>query len=175
MVEAIKAWNAAGIFVVWANGNEGYSLGCNSVRFPANIGLDLFAVGATDVNDNLADFSSRGPGIESGIIKPSIVAPGVSIVSASFYDDISLAYFSGTSMAAPHVAGVVALLLTNGTELTFGEMSNFLFESASHTVPPTGKNCGGISETEYPNNAVGYGRITAAGAIAKLLESRGKF
>jgi len=75
-------------------------------------------------------------------------------------------------MAAPHAAGVIALLLSNGTELTYGTLSQFLFDSATHSVPPTGGNCGGIPETQYPNNAVGYGRINAAGAVSRLLESR---
>lgn len=77
-------------------------------------------------------------------------------------------------MASPHAAGVVALLLTNGTELTFGEITDFMYKGAAHTVPSTGGNCGGISETSYPNNAVGYGRLSAAGAIAALRASRNK-
>lgn len=73
-------------------------------------------------------------------------------------------------MAAPHAAGMLALLLTNGTELSYGELSSIVFEGAARTVPPTGGDCGGIPETEYPNNAVGHGRISATGSIARLLE-----
>lgn len=52
---AIEAWNAAGIHVVWANGNEGRT--CGSVRYPANTAIDMFTVGATDSDDTLAYFS----------------------------------------------------------------------------------------------------------------------
>jgi len=172
MDHSLEMWNAAGIFVVWANGNEGTR--CSSARYPSASGYDMFTVGATDANERLASFSSRGPGMWSGEghIKPNIAAPGVNIVSCASYDDSSLTSMSGTSMAAPHTAGVIALLLTNGTELNFGQLSNLIFNSASHSVPATGGNCGGIPETQYPNNAVGYGRIDAGAAVKRLVASR---
>jgi len=173
MDASIEAWNTAGIFVVWANGNEGTR--CSSARYPSATGYDIFTVGATNSSDNLASFSSRGPGMWSGAghIKPNIAAPGVNIVSCSASNDESLTTMSGTSMAAPHTAGVIALLLTNNTqEYSFGELSSFIFESASQSVPPTGGNCGGIPETVYPNNAAGHGRINAAAAVTRLQASR---
>jgi len=168
--DVILAWNAAGIIVVWAMGNEGSS--CDTARYPAFTGIEMFAVGATDEEDNLAYFSSRGPGNVAGVIRPNIVAPGVAIVSADYQSDTGMTIMDGTSMATPHVAGVIALLLTNGTDFGYAQLNKAIFESASHTVPQTGGNCGGIPETEYPNHVVGYGRITAAGAIALLPESQ---
>lgn len=149
MDASIEAWNAAGIFVVWANGNEGSR--CSTARYPASGDFEIFTVGATDSSDNLvsfrfilrtnyqfnvsiffcfkASFSSRGPGMWSGAdkIKPNIAAPGVNIISCSGSSDDGLASMSGTSMATPHTAGVIALLLTNHTQdYSFGELSSFL-------------------------------------------------
>jgi len=171
--ETIMAWNAAGIFLVWSNGNDG-SEGCMTTSYPAYTALDVISVGASGRTDGAALFSSRGPSRFNGLTKPSISAPGVAVTSSSNLNDNSFATKSGTSMAAPHVTGVVALLLTNGTELTFEEITSFIYESASRTARPTGRNCGDIPETEFPNNAVGHGRISAAGAIAQLLKALGK-
>ncbi len=100
--ECIRAARAAGILTVVAGGNSGPEE--DTLRYPANY-EDAIAVVAMDANDMVADLSSRGKGLD-------LVAPGIEIRSTGLsggYENQS-----GTSMAAAHVTGAVALLLGSG-------------------------------------------------------------
>jgi bacillopeptidase F len=110
--DVVVAWREAGIVPVFAAGNAG--LGTQSVPggYP-----ESFAVGATDANDEVASFSTGGPGTWDGvtIVKPDVSAPGVAIISTmpgGGYEPMN-----GTSMACPHVAGVIALVLQKNPDL----------------------------------------------------------
>ena len=117
----VHALRAAGIFPAFAAGNDGPDDG--SVRSPGN-DPESFATGATDFFDDVAFFSARGPSPCDGSIKPDVSAPGVSILSAFPGGD----YFpaDGTSMAAPHVSGAVAVLRSINPALTVEELERAL-------------------------------------------------
>jgi subtilisin family serine protease len=106
---AVQAMLSAGIFVEVSAGNDGP--GCGSVSMPPSFYEEVFSVGATDVNKHIAMFSSRGfVDIDGSYrMKPDISAPGVDVYSCV---PGGYAFLSGTSMAGPHVAGVVALILS---------------------------------------------------------------
>ena len=103
ILAALQRAVSAGVFVVAAAGNEGRP---NSVNYPAAYG-GMVAVSAFDRDGRLADFSSRGPQVV-------VAAPGQDIVST--YLRGGYASLSGTSMATPFVAGVVALLLARNKQ-----------------------------------------------------------
>ncbi|HJO15173.1 MAG TPA: S8 family serine peptidase, partial [Candidatus Pacearchaeota archaeon] len=124
----IAATTAAenGISFVVAAGNSGPR--ANSVGIPASA-KKVIAVGAVDNNHEIASFSSRGP-TKDDRIKPEVSAPGVSVMAptANTYD--SYHRWSGTSMATPHVAGVVALLKEADPELNTEEIREMLMLNA---------------------------------------------
>src|SRR5438034_2169728 len=108
----VENTQAAGILVEVAAGNAGPN--CNTVEDPPAIYDAAFSTGATQVNaaNMLAGFSSRGDVTADGSHrpKPNISAPGVNVRSSTNGSDTEYTIFSGTSMAGPHVVGVVALL-----------------------------------------------------------------
>ncbi|WP_048148957.1 S8 family peptidase [Palaeococcus ferrophilus] len=75
-------------------------------------------VAAVDRDMKVADFSGKGPGLNIYDIKPDIAAPGVKILSAKAGTKNEFIAMSGTSMATPHVSGVVALILQKHGDLT---------------------------------------------------------
>ncbi|MFG3421966.1 S8 family serine peptidase [Micromonospora sp. NPDC048063] len=101
---ATAALEAAGILVVAAAGNTGPY--CGSIDDPPAPYADVLTVGAVDQRRRVTDFSSRGP--VAGAAKPDLVAPGDEVLSAM--PGGGYAALSGTSMATPQVAGVVALM-----------------------------------------------------------------
>jgi subtilisin family serine protease len=101
---AIDNATAAGVTFAIAAGNNGVFHGIAS---PGNA-RSAITVGASDLNDRMTSFSSRGPNTKNMVIKPDVIAPGLSIVSS--YPGNRYVSLSGTSMATPHVAGAAALL-----------------------------------------------------------------
>jgi serine protease AprX len=148
---AINNVVAAGVVPVIAAGNNGPFP--RTILIPGNQ-KEAITVGATDKNDKIAFFSSRGPVTLNGetYIKPDVSAPGIAIVSTipgGGYDERS-----GTSMAAPFVSGTVALILERNSSLTPLEVK---YRLESTAVDP------GIAGKD---NDYGSGRIDAFKAVA---------
>jgi len=152
----VDAWNAAGIFPQFSNGNAGPS--CGSAGSPGDF-LNTYAAGAFDINNVIADFSSRGPSAFGGELKPNVAAPGVDVrssVPGGGYEA-----FNGTSMASPHVAGTVALMWSAAPSLIgdIGLTRQLLDDSAVDTED---LSCGGTADD---NNVWGEGRLDAFVAV----------
>ncbi|HET8773596.1 MAG TPA: S8 family serine peptidase [Thermoanaerobaculia bacterium] len=124
LVEAVQNAVAAGCVVVASAGNSGtfYTVGTPGVAPSA------LTVGAIDRQNAVAGFSSRGPTRNHLVPKPEIVAPGVGIVSAKANGGTTA--LSGTSMAAPHVAGIAALVRAIHPQWTPSEVKSALVSNA---------------------------------------------
>ncbi|MCW2923537.1 MAG: serine protease [Thermoleophilia bacterium] len=158
-LDAWKAFEAAGVIPVVAAGNSGPRAG--SIGAPGSYAQSI-TVGATDKNDKVASFSSRGPNpIKDAngvpIPKPDISAPGVDVISSGKTGN-SYVKMSGTSMATPATAGVIALVLSKFPTLTAEQMRQVLDTSAVDIDAPG-----------FDTNS-GWGRIDAVAALAKAQE-----
>ena len=183
LATAAEVLTFAGVVVVVAAGNSGP--GPATITTPA-IDPFVITVGALDdagtpslLDDSIASFSSRGPTPVDGIAKPDVVAPGRKMVSLraagstldALYPERRFgtdpladpAYFvlSGTSMATPVVAGVVALLLQRDPSLTPAQIKYRLVSTARPLA-------------FAPASSAGAGMVNAATAIASLDRGRGR-
>jgi len=168
LLYAVDNLRYAGIFVVASTGNDGPN--CETVESPLSLYDSAFSVGAINQFGDMADFSSRGPVTAdgSGRIKPDIVAPGVDIISST--PEGTYASFSGTSMAGPHLVGVVALIWSAQPNL-IGDIDateQLIMDTAQ---PYTGTTSDGSCFTgNKPSNAYGYGVVDVYAAVKKALE-----
>ena len=180
---AVEALRAAGIMMVVSAGNEGPS--CGTVTDPPANYDAVFSIGATDENGDIVGFSSRGP-VDS-LVKPDVSAPGDYVRSS--VPGGGYGYAGGTSMAGPHVAGLVALLWSADPAL-IGDIDATEALICQTAVPKPVENvcttkdevpegqlaaliynpvcaCGGV--TGVPNNAYGCGFIDAGAAVRAAL------
>jgi subtilisin family serine protease len=166
---AVDNLKAAGVVVVVSAGNSGSQ--CHTVSTPAAIFENSFTVGATRQTDTIANFSSRGTVTvdSSNRLKPNIAAPGVGVRSS--IRNGGFATFSGTSMAGPHVAGAVALLISANPELA-GQVEAIedLLESTARPML-SDQDCGGVSGMEVPNAVYGYGRMDILAAVQETVST----
>ena len=148
VADAVAAAQAAGVLVVSAAGNSGC---CNTVGYPAKYPGSM-AVGAVDVNDVIAGFSSTGPEVD-------VVAPGVAVKApvpsgaCTLCDPSGYMLLNGTSMATPHVSGVAALLMSR-------PVNPFTAAQAWNAITGTALDLG----TAGHDTVYGYGRVDALAA-----------
>ena len=182
--DALQASRAAGIVYVASAGNDGPA--CGTIQNPPARYPEAFTVGSTThTTDTISGFSSRGPtavdpqNLASPLYtKPNITAPGSTIRSAVAYvgpttarvpSDTGYGNLSGTSMAGPHVAGLVALVISANPALAgnVDRIEEIIEQSAVRKT--TTEMCGMDSNTRIPNNTYGWGRINALAAVQLAL------
>jgi subtilisin family serine protease len=151
---ATAALQAAGVYAVVSAGNAGPL--CETIEDPPAQYPDVLTVGAVDRDGQLSVFSSRGP--VPGASKPDLVAPGARVVSA--LPGGGYGPLDGTSMAAPHVAGVVALMWSANPDL-IGDLASTtqILRDTAHPVAIDDPECGG------PASLVGAGLVDAHAAV----------
>jgi len=151
---AVDAITSAGVPVIVAAGNEGddyqmpwYCPPPYNLRTPADVPSAL-SIGACDLAEKIGSFSAVGPctweGVSGyddyplppGLPKPDLAAPGVGIISTTLGGGYSDPDWNGTSMACPHVAGTVALMLSAAPQLTPEELRRILIASALDIEDP---------------------------------------
>ncbi len=158
MLEEIRRAYANDILFVCSAGNNGQSDGRN--YYPATYNApNMVVVAASDEGDYIAGFSNTGHW------SVHLAAPGVNILSTirrSSYD-----YYDGTSMAAPHVSGTAALIISywasQGVEVGVDKLRGILVNSVDvvNQVPPAG-----TGERNIYDDLISRGRLNAAGALA---------
>lgn len=178
MAQAVDSLSdSSGALFVIAGGNSGP--GKTTISTPGAADAAL-TVGAVDKSDQLASFSSRGPRLGNGAVKPEITAPGVNIVAAraagtTMGTPAGADYTSanGTSMATPHVAGAAAILKQRHPDWNGDRLKQVLISSANRGKPFTAYQQGGgrvdvakaIAATVYSSPAaVSAGSVSPTGA-----------
>lgn len=191
---AIDNCEAAGVVVTFSAGNEGpgsQTIGSPSDR--ATTPYNVFSVGAVDATNYqfpypIAGFSSRGPtgcNVAAPLkLKPEISAPGVSVYSA--WPGGSYTYLDGTSMAGPHVAGVVGLMRAANPDVDVETIKQILFDTARDEGPAGEDNTYGWGMIDAYESVIrvmtGYGTLTGdvtnasnggtpvGGAVVRMVE-----
>jgi subtilisin family serine protease len=132
---------------------------------------EVVTVGAVDSAGRLADFSSRGPVTVDGSDrpKPDLAAPGVAVLSA--LPGGTYGRLDGTSMAAPQVTGVIALMWSVNPRLR-GDVDRTARILRETAAPPTGTPDGRDDACGGPENLWGAGIVDAARAVTAARSSR---
>lgn len=170
--EVIDNCEAAGVVVTWSAGNSGPGPGTMIVPADrATTPTRNFSIGAVNATDStwpysVAYFSSRGPSLCTpdgrSAVKPEVVAPGVNVYSSVPGGGYAAGGWSGTSMAGPHCAGVVALMRQANPDLDPDTVKEILMETARRPDSQV---------TE--NNSYGWGFIDAYAAVSRAMADYG--
>lgn len=172
MNDVVNNLKASGIVVVVSAGNSGRE--CSTISGPPAIFENSFTIGATTEADTIARFSSRGlVTIDSSFrMKPNVSAPGARV--RSVVRGGNFANFSGTSMAGPHAAGLVALIISANPELAgkVDEIEDIIELTATRKT--IDQDCNDIPGNNIPNAVYGFGRINALDAVHLALSVNSK-
>lgn len=152
-----------GVMVSLADGSQIAAAATATASSPVQATLDAAPNPALD--EQIAGFSSRGPGHGGSTFKPDIAAPGVAIISAGVGSGTGPANLQGTSMAAPHVAGAAALLRQVHPTLAQWEIKALLQNSTVDANPS--------SETSLARQGVGSLRVSKAVALTSYASPGG--
>jgi subtilisin family serine protease len=137
VVRALAGAAAAGVIPVVAAGNDFAEFGGGSITSPGSAASAITVAAVTpDRRPLLASFSSAGPTPVSLQLKPDVSAPGVEILSSVPAREGTWAGFSGTSMAAPHVAGGAALLRQRHPTWTVEQIKSALVQTGAPVEDP---------------------------------------
>jgi hypothetical protein len=166
----VNALRAAGIFVVASAGNAGEA-GCGSVTDPLAIYPGVTSVGSVDSKGSLSIFSSLGPVSVDGSqrLKPDLVAPGENVLSS--FPGSTYQLESGTSMAGPHVVGVVALMWSANPGLIGNiDRTEQILEQTAQPYKGIIPAC--VQADQRPNDGVGWGTVDAYAAVKMALAEK---
>jgi len=177
--EVVDGWQAAGVYPVFSNGNNsncGYSAppGLNTVGNPGRYG-NVTGVGSSSRDTGqYATHSNWGPtdNLDTinpvdgfAMLKPQVIAPGVNIRSSTPGSDTAYqSGWSGTSMSAPHVTGLVAMIMQAAPCLV-GDYATIETLLESTAVDMTYNDGSSLTPTDFPNFATGWGEIDALAAV----------
>ena len=167
MDAAVQNLRLSGVVVVVSAGNSGSN--CETVNTPAAQFAASFSVGSTRQTDEISGFSSRGPVTVDGSnrLKPDVSAPGQGV--RSVIRDGQYRNFSGTSMAGPHVAGAVALIISANPALAGKvDVIEDILKRSAEPLKST-QDCGQFPGNQSPNAVFGYGRIDVLRAVKLAL------
>ncbi len=156
---AVNGLRAAGVFVVASAGNDGPR--CGTIKDPIALYGASFSVAAVNSKGEIANFSSRGPVSVDGSerVKPDIAAPGVDVLST--LPGGTYGSNDGTSMAGPHIAGVVALMWSAQPKLVGNiDATERILRETARPAAATAPTCGGTAA-----NVFGAGIVDAYAAV----------
>jgi subtilisin family serine protease len=185
VARALDGAAAAGVIPVVAAGNDYIELGNGSLTSPGSSERAITVAAESISGPTIASFSSGGPTPLSLRMKPDLTAPGVGVVSSVPRREGLWTQFSGTSMAAPHIAGAAALLRQRHPTWTVNQVKSALvltgnpvYRSASERLEALSTRQGGgsanLPEADAPllfaePSSLSFGLVSAGGSAARPL------
>lgn len=158
---SVDAWEKADIVPIFPSGDAGGA--CGSITSPGDY-PNVISVGSVSSTNALSAFGAKGPGLNKRV-KPDIVAPGSRTRAAGNASDTDYITKSSTSIAAAHIAGSVALLLSAQPDFSVSEVKVALFTTTDQTglsqTVALNLTCDGTSDKVWPNNQFGHGLVNA--------------